>query len=146
MLLANQGFANDARSAASGKGMPGIRVIAEPVACESTVAADIESGIDSVLDEIVDALTKPLTPQEKSPKVETADHDDVKGSGIGRKFHHIALLNRDGEGFVQYEFPQLFHCGVGDVPCKGLQSMLRQKYGIASSAAGQIKRPAGLRQ
>jgi hypothetical protein len=68
VLLANRGFVNDAHSAASGKGMPGVRVIGTTIACESTVAADIESGIDAVLNDIVTALTKPLTAEEKSPQ------------------------------------------------------------------------------
>ena len=68
MLLANRGFVNDAHSAASGKGMPGIRVLGTSIACESTVAEDIESGIDEVFDDIITALTKPLTKEEKSPE------------------------------------------------------------------------------
>jgi len=66
-LLANYGFVTDSISAASGKGMPGIRSISENVPCESTVKADIEAGVTGVLDEIIDALTRPLTEQEKSP-------------------------------------------------------------------------------
>jgi hypothetical protein len=68
VLLANRGFVNDAHSAASGKGMPGIRVLGTSIACESTVAEDIESGIDEVFDDIITALTKPLTKEEKSPE------------------------------------------------------------------------------
>jgi len=71
VLLANRGFVNDAHSAASGKGMPGVRVLGTSIACESTVAADIESGIDAVFDDIVAALTKPLTDEEKSPQIKT---------------------------------------------------------------------------
>jgi hypothetical protein len=67
VLLANNGFVNDAHSAASGKGMPGVRVIGTPIACESTVAEDIEAGIDGALDKIIAALTDPLTEEEKSP-------------------------------------------------------------------------------
>jgi hypothetical protein len=71
VLLANHGFVNDAHSAASGKGMPGIRVLGTTIACESTVAEDIQSGIDAAFDDIVAALTRPLTEQEKSPKMNT---------------------------------------------------------------------------
>jgi hypothetical protein len=71
VLLANRGFVTDARSAASGKGLPGLRVIGETIACESTVASDIESGVTGALDGIVEALTKPLTPEEKSPQMKT---------------------------------------------------------------------------
>jgi len=51
VVLANTGFVNDAHSAASGKGLPGVRIIPEPVLCESNIAADIESGIASVMDD-----------------------------------------------------------------------------------------------
>ena len=47
--------------------MPGVRVIGTPIACESTVAEDIRSGIDGALDKIIAALTDPLTDEEKSP-------------------------------------------------------------------------------
>jgi hypothetical protein len=52
--------------------MPGIRVIAEPIACESTVTADIEAGVAGAMKDIVEGLTKPLTPEEQSPKPITA--------------------------------------------------------------------------
>ena len=71
MLLANYGFVNDAHSAVSGKGMPGVRVIGTTIACESTVEADIESGITGALDEIIASLTKPLTQEESSPQPRT---------------------------------------------------------------------------
>lgn len=66
-LLANYGFVTDSYSAASGKGLPGIRSISENVPCESTVAADIEAGVVEVIDRIIEALTKPLSEQEKNP-------------------------------------------------------------------------------
>jgi hypothetical protein len=68
VLLANRGFVRDAHSAASGKGMPGLRILSESVACESTVAEDINNGVAAVMDNVVSALTKPLTAGEKSPK------------------------------------------------------------------------------
>lgn len=67
-ILCNYGFVTDAFSAASGKGLPGIRPISERVPCESTVTADIESGVLAVMDEIIGALTRPLTEQEQNPK------------------------------------------------------------------------------
>lgn len=69
-MLVNNGFVNDALSAASGKGLPGLRVIPENVTCESNVQENIESGVNAVMDQIVDALMKPLTLEEKSPKKE----------------------------------------------------------------------------
>jgi hypothetical protein len=72
VMLANYGFANDAESASRGKGMPGIRVVATKVPCESTVIADIEAGIDEAWSNIISALTRPLSAEEKSPKVEVS--------------------------------------------------------------------------
>jgi len=73
---------NDAHSAASGKGMPGVRVIGTPIACESTVAEDIQAGIDGALDQIIAALTDPLTEEEKSPDkfVETPSRIALTGT------------------------------------------------------------------
>ena len=73
VLLANRGFVTDAHSAASGKGMPGIRVLGESIACESTVESDIESGVKAAIKDIVGALTRPLTAEEKSPKPPKAE-------------------------------------------------------------------------
>jgi hypothetical protein len=61
-------FANDARSAASSKGMPGVRLIPETIPSEWTNLPDIEVGISAVIDDIVAGLTKPLTSEEQSPK------------------------------------------------------------------------------
>ena len=66
--LVNQGFYNDAVSAASSKGLPGLRIISETVPCESTIPGDIEAGMNGALEKIISALTKPLTDEEKSPK------------------------------------------------------------------------------
>lgn len=70
-VLVNRGFLNDAYSAASGKGMPNIRPVAESVDCEATVLPEIESNINAVMDDIITALTKPLTQEEKAPKKDT---------------------------------------------------------------------------
>ena len=69
MVLVNHGFVKDAQAGGSVKGMPGLRILGESVACESTVAADIEGGVDAAMPEIIAALTKPLTAEEKSPKL-----------------------------------------------------------------------------
>lgn len=66
--LCNQGFLMDARSSASVKGMPGVRLIPETVPPHSTVDEQIAAGISAVMDDIVAALTRPLTEEEKSPK------------------------------------------------------------------------------
>ena len=67
VVLVNQNFATDARSAASGKGWPGIRIVAYTVPPECTVAEIRESGISAAMDDIIIALTRPLSDEEKSP-------------------------------------------------------------------------------
>ena len=66
-VLVNEGFGFDARSAASGKGMPGVRVVPETVPCECTVSTRIVSGVQGAMDDLVAALTSPLTDEERSP-------------------------------------------------------------------------------
>jgi len=68
VLLAHPGFVPDARSAASSRGVPGIRILPLNVANEATDPADFENGAIQVTPGIIDALTKPLTEDEKSPK------------------------------------------------------------------------------
>ncbi len=82
MILANPGFVNDAHSAASSKSMPGIRVLPLNVACESTVAADIEAGTAEAMPGIVEMLTRPLSAEERSPKpvVETPPRIAFRGN------------------------------------------------------------------
>jgi hypothetical protein len=81
VLLANKGFVTDARSAASSKGMPGIRVIGESVSCESTVKSEIEEGIAAVMKDVVEALTNPLSAEEKTPKQQTGKTPRVAFKG-----------------------------------------------------------------
>ncbi len=61
--------------------MPGVRVIGTTIACESTVDADIEAGISGALNDIIASLTKPLTPEEKSPKVMTEPQPKIAFKG-----------------------------------------------------------------
>ncbi len=61
-------FANDAASAASGKGMPVIRTVPEKIVSEATVMEEIEPAVKAVFENIIAGLTKPLTAEEKSPK------------------------------------------------------------------------------
>ncbi len=68
VAVVNEGFANDARSAASSRGMPGLRSVATSIPCEASVIKDIEAGVSTAMDSIVNALTTPLTEEEKSPK------------------------------------------------------------------------------
>jgi len=68
VALCNKDFMIDARSAASGKGMPWVRIVSETIPCECTVREEIEAGVSAAMDDIVAALTQPLTAEEKSPK------------------------------------------------------------------------------
>jgi hypothetical protein len=68
VAICSKDFMFDAGSAASGKGMPGVRVVYEAIPCECTVGERIEAGVNAVIDEIVAALTRPLTQEEISPK------------------------------------------------------------------------------
>ena len=71
VALHNNAFIPDSKSAASGREMPGLRGVSEPVPCECTVTEEIEAGINTdVIDNIVAALTKPLTSEEASPTKE----------------------------------------------------------------------------
>jgi hypothetical protein len=81
VLLANKGFVTDAQSAASSKGMPGIRIVGESVACESTVKSEIEEGIAAAMKDVIEGLTRPLTPEEKSPKQQTGKTPRVAFKG-----------------------------------------------------------------
>jgi hypothetical protein len=66
--LVNKGFVHDALSAASAKGIPGIRIVAESIPSECVVESQIEAGIDAELDNIIAALTRPLIAEERSPQ------------------------------------------------------------------------------
>lgn len=68
VALCNKDFLTDAKSAASGKGMPSLRIVPENVPCECNIIQDIEVGISEVIDDIISALIQPLTDEEKSPK------------------------------------------------------------------------------
>ena len=98
MLLANRGFVNDAHSAASGKGMPGLRALGTSIACESTVAEDIESGIDEVFDDIIAALTKPLTKEEKSPQTKSGKQPRIAFKGTYRDVNQFFYRKGWGDG------------------------------------------------
>jgi hypothetical protein len=73
VALCNKGFVFDATSAASGKGMPGLRIVAESVPCECTLPEQIEAGVSAAMADIVTALTQPLSSEERSPKPREAE-------------------------------------------------------------------------
>jgi hypothetical protein len=93
VLLANPGFVTDAHSAASSKGMPGIRVLPLNVACESTVAADIEAGTAAAMPGIVESLTNPLTDEEKSPKQSASNPPRFAFKGTYEEVNRFYYLN-----------------------------------------------------
>ena len=98
MLLANQGFLNDVHSAASGKGMPGIRALGETILCESTDAENIRKGIDESLDDIIGALTRPLTEEEKSPKVKVVTEPKIAFKGTYDQVNQFFYRKGWGDG------------------------------------------------
>jgi hypothetical protein len=67
VALVNEGFVHDARSAASSKGMPGVRFVTEIVPCECTVTEKIVGGVRLALDGVIDALTVAPRPDELTP-------------------------------------------------------------------------------
>jgi hypothetical protein len=67
-MLLYEFFGNDAQSAAINKGMPGLRVVLEPVVSECTDMEEIETGITGVMNDIIAVLTRPLIAEEESPK------------------------------------------------------------------------------
>jgi hypothetical protein len=74
VTLVNAGFLNDALSAASNKGWPSLRIVPTGVPCESSVPADIESGVVSAMEMITSALTKPLSREEQAPESKEAEN------------------------------------------------------------------------
>jgi hypothetical protein len=50
--------------------MPGIRILGTSVPCETNVKSEIEAGVAAAMESIIAALTKPLTAEEKSPKLQ----------------------------------------------------------------------------
>jgi hypothetical protein len=91
--IINKGFADDARSSASNKGMPGIRFVPESVPCETGVIEFVETGITAVIDDIAAALIKPLTAEEKSPK--------PKGAGKGERILFKGSLGEVNQFFYK---------------------------------------------
>jgi hypothetical protein len=98
VLLANNGFIDDAHSAASSKGMPGIRVIGESVACESTVISEIEEGVAAAMKDVIEALTRPLSPEEKSPKQQTGKTPRVAFKGSLQEVNQFFYRKGWGDG------------------------------------------------
>ncbi|MBI4321612.1 MAG: hypothetical protein HY675_24215 [Chloroflexi bacterium] len=68
VALCNEGFVADARSAASGRGMPGLRLVAEAIPPYCFANEEIEAAVTAAMGDIVDALTRSPTADELCPK------------------------------------------------------------------------------
>ena len=96
--VTNQSYLVEGGSAASGKGMPGVRTVWDSIHSEEWIddldsPETIEAGIDPLLDDIIDALTRPLTEEEKSPEQPEAEKPSkifFQGdlNGVNRFFYH----------------------------------------------------------
>ena len=89
VMLANYGFVTDAHSAASSRGLPGLRVIGTTVACESTDETDIETGISAAMNDIIAALTSPLTEDESSPKLKYEPEPRIAFKGTNQDVNNF---------------------------------------------------------
>jgi len=78
--------------------MPGVRVLGTPIACESTVAEDIRSGIDGALDDIIAALADPLTEEEKNPQIKTEEPSRIVFTGTLEGVNQFFYRNGWGDG------------------------------------------------
>ncbi len=70
--MTNQTYLVEGGSAASGRGMPGVRLVWDSIHSEEWIderdsPERVEAGIDPLLDNIITALTRPLTAEEESP-------------------------------------------------------------------------------
>ena len=76
VVLINEGFIEDARSAASSRAMPGIRFVPITVPPESTVMEVIEKGTLEAIEAIIKAAIMPLTEEERSPRPKQLEQND----------------------------------------------------------------------
>ncbi len=78
--------------------MPGIRIVGESVACESTVISEIEEGVAAAMKEVVEGLTRPLDPEEKSPKQKTGKTPRVAFKGSLKEVNQFYYRKGWGDG------------------------------------------------
>ncbi len=78
--------------------MPGIRVVGESVACESTVISEIEEGVASAMKDVIEALTRPLSLEEKSPKQQTGKTPRVAFKGSLQEVNQFYYRKGWGDG------------------------------------------------
>ncbi len=78
--------------------MPGIRIVGESVACESTVVPEIEKGVAAAMKDVIEALTRPLSPEEKSPKQPTGRTPRVAFKGSLKEVNQFFYRKGWGDG------------------------------------------------
>lgn len=66
--LVNKGFLSDARSAASSKGWPSLRLVAETVPSECSVMDQIDAALEDAMEAIAGGLCTPLARDEAAPR------------------------------------------------------------------------------
>ena len=74
VVLVNEGFYTDSKSASSIRGMPVVRCIPESVPCECSIPEEADEKIRQVMEDVVSALTTPLSEEERFPKEK--EHED----------------------------------------------------------------------
>jgi hypothetical protein len=85
VALVHKDFMADGRSAASGRLMPGVRLVAESVPCECSVLEDINCGVTAAVNDIITGLTEPLTENEQFPKKEIEKPPDIVFKGTSEE-------------------------------------------------------------
>jgi len=78
--------------------MPGIRIVGESVACESTVISEIEEGVAAAMKEVIEGLTRPLSPEEKSPKQQTGKTPRIAFKGSLQEVNQFFYRKGWGDG------------------------------------------------
>ena len=78
--------------------MPGIRIIGESVACESTVISEIEEGVAAAMKDVIEGLTRPLSPEEKSPKQKTGKTPRIAFKGSLKEVNQFFYRKGWGDG------------------------------------------------
>ena len=78
--------------------MPGVRALGTTILCESTDAENIRKGIDESLNDIISALTRPLTKEEKSPKINTVTEPRIAFTGTYDQVNQFYYRKGWGDG------------------------------------------------
>ena len=78
--------------------MPGIRIIGESVACESTVISEIEEGVAVAMKDVIEGLTRPLSPEEKSPRQKTGKTTRIVFKGSLKEVNQFFYRKGWGDG------------------------------------------------